>query len=53
VSLSAIWLLVTNVDDLVALHAAGGLHLDGLARFLADPRAMGELTEILPSLMSG
>jgi hypothetical protein len=32
-------LLVADVEDLVALHAAGGLHLDGVAGGLADQRA--------------
>src|SRR5688500_14523509 len=32
-------LFVADVDDLVALEAAGGLHLDHLARLLADQRA--------------
>src|SRR5205085_9109609 len=31
-------LLVADVDDLVALEAAGGLDLDDLAGFLADER---------------
>src|SRR6266850_5500056 len=31
-------LFVADVDDLVALQAAGGLHLDDLAGFLADER---------------
>src|SRR3954471_115749 len=32
-------LFVADVDDLVALHAAGGLDFDHLAGFLADQRA--------------
>src|SRR5688572_32132100 len=32
-------LFVADVDDLVALHAAGGLHLDALAGLLADEGA--------------
>src|SRR6185436_20550574 len=32
-------LFVPDVDDLVALQAAGGLHVDALAGFLADERA--------------
>src|SRR3954469_451251 len=32
-------LLVADVDDLVALQAAGGLHFDGIAGMLADERA--------------
>src|SRR5436190_22832080 len=31
-------LFVADVDDLVALEAAGGFHLDDLAGFLADER---------------
>src|SRR5258708_19167382 len=32
-------LFIPDVDDLVAFHAAGRLHLDALAGFLADERA--------------
>src|SRR6478736_1361541 len=39
-------LLVTDVDDLVALQAAGGLHLDHLARLLADQRSRDRRADV-------